>query len=62
MSSTATQSVLKTKLQEIIDNDYNNSIKSEVAKEALDYYDIKDFFSDLLNHGCVSGMIGSLIY
>lgn len=39
-----------------------NSIKAAVAHEALDYDTIEAFFSDLLQHGCQSGMIGSLIY
>ncbi len=39
-----------------------NSIKASVAKEALDYHNISDFFTDILQHGCKSGMIGSLIY
>ena len=41
-------------------------LRYEVVKYALDYHntddEIKSFFSDLLNHGCVSGMINSLIY
>lgn len=41
-----------------------NSIRAFVAKEALEYGsdDIRTFFSYLLIHGCVSGMISSLIY
>ncbi len=56
-----TNEILKEKLQEIIDTK-NESIRKEVAQEALEYCDIKSFFSDLLFHGCASGMIGSLIY
>ena len=56
--------ILKSKLQEILENN-PNTLKAEVIEEAL-YYDtdeeIKTFFSDLLTHGCVSGMIGKLIY
>lgn len=37
-------------------------IQAEVIREALEYHDIESFFSDLLQHGCISGMIGSLIY
>ena len=37
-----------------------------MAQEALDaldnYDDIKDWFSDLLQNGCVSGMISGLVY
>jgi hypothetical protein len=52
---------IKKELQTIA-NAEENSIEKEVAIEALEYDEIKNFFSDLLNHGCVSGMIGSLIY
>lgn len=38
------------------------SIKACVAQEALDYDTLTGFFSDLLQHGCQSGMVGSLIY
>lgn len=33
-----------------------------IAKEALEYDDPKAFFNDLTRHGCISGMIGGLIY
>jgi len=52
---------MKTQLQQIINND-PNSIKAEVAKEALCYDDPRTFFTDLLQFGCVSGWVGSLIY
>lgn len=56
------QTHLKKQLQAIIKSD-PNSLRSEVAIEALNYgCDIASFFSDLLSHGCQSGMIGSLIY
>lgn len=38
------------------------SLKAAVAREALDYHNVSDFFTDLLSHGCQSGMVGSLIY
>lgn len=38
------------------------SLRAAVAGEALDYCDPQNFFIDLLKHGCVSGMVGSLIY
>jgi hypothetical protein len=57
----AKQSFLKRKLKDIIETE-PNTIKALVATEAIDYHDIKDFFKDLLSHGCQSGMIGSLIY
>lgn len=42
----------------------NNTIKKIVAQEALIYSsgDIRSFFSDLFNNGCISGMVGCLIY
>lgn len=41
-----------------------NSIEAAVAIEALDYQEDSalSFFRDLLQNGCSSGMIGSLIY
>jgi len=54
---------IKEKLEEFIDG---KDIKAEVANDALNamdsYDDIKDWFNDLLTHGCVSGMIGGLVY
>jgi hypothetical protein len=38
------------------------SLCAAVAREALDYHDPSVFFTDLLQNGCVSGMIPSLIY
>jgi hypothetical protein len=60
---TLATATLKTKLQDIVENN-PNTLKQEVAKEALEYdcKNIRDFFSDLLQHGCECGMIGSLIY
>ena len=62
MNASNTNSITE-KLQEIIKNN-PNTIKACVAQEALEhsYDDIKNFFSDLQQHGCISGMIGSLIY
>ncbi len=59
----AEQSILREKLEDIIENE-PNTIKACVAQEALDYdcEDVETFFSDLLQYGCVSGMISSLIY
>ena len=55
---------IKEKLEEITEE--LNTIKAIVAQDALEemdnYSDIKDWFSDLLTHGCASGMIGGLIY
>lgn len=55
------QSRLEEDLKAIIKTS-SYSIKACVAQEALDYDTITGFFSDLLQHGCQSGMIGSLIY
>ena len=54
---------LKNKLQAIADQK-DISIEKEIALEALNhtYEELENFFSDLLNHGCVSGVIGSLMY
>ncbi len=52
---------LKTQLQRIIDND-PKSINAFVAQEAIEREDIKSFFSDLQQYGCISGMISPLIY
>ena len=42
---------------------YNeNTIEYEVLQKSLDYDNPKDFFTDLLEHGCVSGMVSGLIY
>lgn len=47
-----------------IKNEKRSSIKKEVAREALSYGNDEPitFFSDLLQHGCISGMVSSLIY
>ena len=52
---------LNSALEDIIKS-RPNSIQAAVAREALDYHCPKDFFSDLLQHGCVSGMVSSLVY
>lgn len=56
-----TNNELKNKLQVIADST-ENAIEKQVALEALDRDNIRYFFSDLLNNGCVSGMINSLVY
>lgn len=43
----------------------DNYLKDYVINYIVDNYEensIKTFFSDLLSHGCVSGMISSLVY
>jgi len=52
---------MKDLLQQIC-KDNPGSIQSAVAQEVLDYDDPQSFFSDLQQHGCVSGMVNSLIY
>jgi len=56
-----TQEQLSEQLQAIINND-PYSLKAAVAKEILQHEDITSFITDVLYHGCISGMIGSLIY
>ena len=38
------------------------TLRAAVAREALKHDNPAVFFSDLLNHGCVSGLVSSLIY
>ena len=52
---------LKKQLQKVL-SENPNTIKACVIKEAFDYHNITDFFDDLLENGCSSGIIGSLIY
>ena len=56
-----TNNELKKKLQAIANTEIN-TIEKQVALEALQYDEIKNFFSDITNFGCVTGMVGSLIY
>ena len=42
-----------------------SKLKDKVIDEALEHEDdddIKSWFEDLLNHGCISGMVGKLVY
>lgn len=54
---------LKNKLQAIA-HQTENTIEKQVALAALNhnYEELQNFFSDILHHGCISGMIGSLVY
>ncbi len=52
---------MKKSLQQIL-KDNPNTIKAEVAEEALEHEDPQTFFKDLLQHGCISGMVTKLIY
>lgn len=56
-----TNSTLKNKLQEIANSEIN-SIEKQVALEALEYDNVKNFFLDIMNNGCITGMVSSLIY
>jgi hypothetical protein len=46
---------------EILSQSKENTIEKAVTIEALESEDIRAFFSDLLQYGCVSGMVSSLI-
>lgn len=52
---------LKKQLQSILQTK-PGTVHATVAEEALDYHQISHFFEDLAQHGCASGMVGSLIY
>lgn len=60
-TKTISEKKLKKQLQKIL-ADNPNTIKACVIEEAFDFHSIKDFFNDLLTHGCVSGMIGRLVF
>lgn len=53
-----------TKLLQVTIHTMPNTLEAAVAEEALAYGadDILSFFQDLLQYGCISGMIGTLIY
>lgn len=55
------QTRLERQLKQIVKNN-PGTLRAEVAAEALEHEDIASFFTDLLSHGCQSGMVGSLIY
>lgn len=47
----------------VIASQHQQGLRAAVAREALGAdYEIKLWFSDLFQHGCISGMVGSLIY
>ena len=56
-----TSSRVTERLQNIIETK-PNTLKSAVAQEALEYSDAAAFFHDILQHGCKSGIVSSLIY
>ncbi|CAM1364406.1 DUF7222 domain-containing protein [Tenacibaculum xiamenense] len=53
---------IRKQLQEIADS--SNTIKAFVAQEALNYTsdNVISFFQDLAQHGCICGMVPSLVY
>lgn len=55
------QENLKTQLQDILTHK-PGSIQAKVAQEALERDNPKDFFEELTQYGCISGMVSSLIY
>jgi len=52
---------MKHTLEKILQKNHGN-ITEAVINEALDYDNPKDFFEDLLQYGCQSWMVSSLIY
>ena len=59
INSGASQNTFRAHLEKLAEQ---SDIAWAVAAEALDYDEPELFFKDLLNHGCVSGMVWSLIY
>ena len=62
MTQHISDSRLTSALEDIIQNNGNDSIRGAVASEALDHESPRSFFEDLARQGCVSGMVFSLIY
>jgi len=58
---TLSSSDIKSTLQNVIQQN-PGTLRANVAEEAIGYDEPKDFFADLLSHGCISGMVPSLIY
>ena len=52
--------LMNKKLQELLEENQGN-ITEAVINEAMDYHNPKDFFEDLLQYGCVSWMVSSMI-
>ena len=52
---------MRDQLNDIMEKEAN-TIKAFVAQQALEYHDPKNFFIDLLQHGCISGMVSELVY
>ena len=58
--SSLNPSFLKDKLQTIKQNAFG--IRAFVIQEALEHDDIAAFLQDVIEHGCQSGVVSSLIY
>lgn len=52
---------VRGRLEQLL-SQHPHSVKANVAREALDYHCPVAFFKDLLQHGCVSGMVSGMIY
>ena len=52
---------MKNKLKELLEQSHWD-ITQAVIEEALEYDNPKDFFEDLLQYGCQSGIVSSMIY
>lgn len=52
---------IKKQLQEII-NQEPQAIKAVVARELMEQEDLRQYLEDLYYHGCISGMVDSMIY
>jgi hypothetical protein len=52
---------IKEQLQDLA-NIHSDSITKEVAQEALEYDNPNEFFQELQQYGCISGMVTKLIY
>ena len=58
---TPSNTKIRLHLEMIVENE-PQTLRAAVAREALNHDDPAEFFSDLQNHGCVSGLVSSLIY
>lgn len=56
-----TKKTLEKKLKEII-KDTDNELEKYVAHNILDQDEPESYLSDVLRHGCQSGMVNALIY
>lgn len=62
---TNTMTKLQKQLKTIIDEETTASLRGDVAQSILDKGgddEIKSYISDVLQHGCVSGIVSDLIY